>query len=85
MMTTGSIFRVVWYNFRWDTLAHCQVMADALLCEFFLARNGHVANLPEKDSKTSRHSAHMKMDRRNMPTSNSHNLNIIHFKLRGSS
>ena len=28
--TTGQIFRIVWYSFRQDMLAHCQVIADGL-------------------------------------------------------
>jgi len=34
-------------------LAHCQVIADGLsrTGDSFLSKNGHVANLPEKDSK----------------------------------
>ena len=35
MMTTGQIFHIVWYSFRWDLLARCQVMADGMLWEFF--------------------------------------------------
>jgi hypothetical protein len=56
MMTTGQIFRVVWYNFRRDTLARCQVMADGVrrtVVTVSSTKNGHVANLPEKDSKLS--------------------------------
>jgi hypothetical protein len=56
MMTTGQIFRVVWYNFRRDTLARCQVMADGVrrtVVTVFSTKNGHVANLPEKDSNLS--------------------------------
>jgi hypothetical protein len=47
MMTTGQVFRVVWYIFRRDTLARCHWRTVVTV---FLTRNGHVANLPEKDS-----------------------------------
>jgi hypothetical protein len=54
MMTTGQIFHVVWYNFQRDMLPCCQVMADGVrwtVVTVFLTRIGHMANLPEKDSK----------------------------------
>ena len=35
MISTGLIFRVVWYNFRSDTSTRCQLMASGLFWRFF--------------------------------------------------